>query len=52
MVKMNKKGDIEIDKIIIIIIALLVLVIIIVFSKNKISELITGFIDFTKQIFK
>ena len=49
---MNKKGDIEIDKIILLILALIVLIAVIVFVRGSLRDLIDSFMNFIKQIFK
>ena len=49
---MNKKADVEIDKIILILLALIALVAVFVFIKGSLSSLITNFLEFIKEIFK
>ena len=49
---MNKKGDVEIDKIIILVLAILALIVIIILIKDSLLNLIDLFFNFIKEIFK
>ena len=50
--KMNKKGDVEIDKLIILLLAVLALIAIIIFTKSSLTNSVDTFINFIKGIFK
>ncbi len=49
---MNKKADVEIDKLIIFLLAIIALVAFFVFLKSSLNDLIETFFKFIKDIFK
>ena len=50
--KVNKKGDVEIDKVIILVLAIIALIAVFVFVKSSLSESIETFLIYIKEIFK
>ena len=49
---MNKKGDVEIDKIIILVLAILALIVVFIIVKDSLLNLIDLFFSFIKEMFK
>ena len=49
---MNKKGDVEIDKIIILVLAILALIVVFMIVKDSLLNLIDLFFNFIKEMFK